>query len=119
MPSESETEKPQDTVIHAPVTYAELSKPFESLDAMQEAWWAFQTELRELRAKHRVRDLTVILEGSFLQDGELAEARVCAHNGSSLRKLPTLAFAYGEAKAEQEQMLAEQEREGAKRARRR
>lgn len=119
MPDETKAEKSQGTVAHAPSTYAELSKPFDSLDALNDGYVAFQQELRELRAKHRIRDLTVIMEGSFLQDGEPAEARVCTHHGSSLRKLPALAYAYGEAKAEQEQMLAEQERAGAERGRRR
>lgn len=116
---QSAGEAPSDKVTHNPRLYEKLSEPFESLDAMNEAWLAFQTELRELRAKHRVRDVTIIMEGSFLQDGEVGEARVCTHNGNSLRKLPALAFAYGEAKAEQDAMLAEQERAGARMARRR
>jgi hypothetical protein len=102
MSNEKMSEKQGDHVIHAPSTYAKLSEPFESFEAMNEAWVAFQTDLRVLRAKHRIRDLTVILEGAFMLDGEPAEARICAHNGSSLRKLPSLAFCYGEAKAEQE-----------------
>ena len=113
------TEEQEPEVIHSPETYATLSEPFESLDAINAALMAFQKELYELRKKHRIRDLTVICEGSFLQDGEASEARVCSHYGSSLRKLPALAYAYGEAKAEQEQMLAEHERAGARMGRRR
>ncbi len=114
-----ETGTETDQVIHSPSTYAQLSEPFESLDAMNEAWMAFQGEVRELRKKHRVRDLTIICEGSFMMDGEPAEARICSHHGSSLRKLPSLAFCYGEAKAEQELLLAEMEKYGAKRGRQR
>jgi hypothetical protein len=109
--------EPEEKVIHAPATYAELSKPFESLEAINDAWLAFQRELYELRKKHRIQDLTVICEGSFLRDGEAAEARVCSHYGSSLRKLPALAYAYGESKAEQEKMLSEAEQAGARRGR--
>jgi hypothetical protein len=106
-------------VIHAPATYAKLSEPFESNEAINEAWFAFQKELYELRKKHRVRDLTLVLGGSFVQDGEPAEARITMHFGSSLNKLPALAFAYGEAKAEQTAMLAEAELAGARRGNRR
>lgn len=109
---------PEEDVIRSPETYATLSEPFESHEAINEAWFAFQKELYELRKKHRVRDLTLVLGGSFIQDGEPAEARVSMHFGSSLNKLPALAFAYGEAKAEQTAMLAEAEQAGARRGRR-
>jgi hypothetical protein len=117
MSKETTIEDENGKVIHAAGLYAEMSVPFGSIDELNDAWMAFQTELRELRKKHRVRDVTIICEGSFMLDGEPAEARVCSHTGSTLRKLPSLAFAYGEAKAEQELMLAEQEKHGAKRAR--
>lgn len=66
-------ETEEENVVRSPETYAKLSEPFESNEEINQAWFAFQKELYELRKKHRVRDLTLVLGGSFMQDGEPAE----------------------------------------------
>lgn len=117
MSDQNEETRPE--VTQNPSLYHQLSEPFASLDACNEAFLAFQRELYDLRKKHRIRDLTVICEAAIVQDGDVGDVRVCSHFGSSLRKLPALAFAYGEARAEQEAALVEQEQAGKRYARRR
>ncbi len=46
--------------------YREMSVPFASPDACNEAINAFFNELSELRRKHKIRDLICVLNGSVL-----------------------------------------------------
>lgn len=88
-----------------PAKYREMCVPFESVDAANEALGAFQKELRELRQKHRIRDVTfamaVDIKSPEHQGGEFV-ARVTGHIGNSSIHLELSAYALGEARAEAE-----------------
>ncbi|HKY40667.1 MAG TPA: hypothetical protein VJN18_32250 [Polyangiaceae bacterium] len=95
-----------------PKLYAQMCKPFESIEEANAALQAFVDEIYELRAKHRIRDVTLLCEIAVDYEGEEREFRITNHFGSELRKLPLLAYGYGEAKAEHNAMVEAYESAG-------
>ncbi len=81
-----------------PKLYRQLAEPFESEDAANEAMHAFQTELYELRVKHRIRDLTFVAQFAVdLPERNEVDCTIVNHYGDQSKKVTGLAFAYGKA----------------------
>ena len=90
-----------------PSLYRELSKPFPTKEAANAALVAFQEELGELRKKHRLADVTVVVSVSITYpDGEEGDAMIVGGYGSTTKRESMLAYAYGKERAENEAALA-------------
>lgn len=86
--------------------YRDMSVPYESHEAASKAIDAFYEELNEIRAKHRIADLTVVIAVNYnLASGDETTAMCTAHIGDGMKHLAHAAFMYGEAKRGHEEML--------------
>lgn len=83
--------------------YRDLSKPFESIDAANQAIKAFQDELMALRIKHRIPDLTFCsmlnIADPKAEGGEY-QVMIASHYGAAMNFEPMAAFALGRAEAD-------------------
>lgn len=83
-------------VIKDSANYRKLSEPFSSFDEANSALNAFFKDVRELRVKHKIPDVYIILSGSAIaEDGEEGEWIISQHHGNRLKSEPMTAFAYG------------------------
>lgn len=89
-----------------PELYRQLSAPFESSDAANEAIRAFVTDLRELRERHRIRDVHVIISADVIYGEREGTVITDAHYGDSLRAEQMLAWALGREQAEHKEFIA-------------
>jgi hypothetical protein len=88
-----------------PALYRKLSEPFASLDAVNEELQAFQTALYELRVKHKIRDLSFQIGGTYsTEDGEELPYMINNHFGSPHEGITMLAYALGRATGELKDM---------------
>ncbi len=86
--------------------YRELSAPFPSLEALNEAITAFYAELGELRRKYRLLNVTVLVEANLIQsDGTEGSGAARCHFGNEAHQLAMIAQAYGRTKAEWDERL--------------
>lgn len=93
---------------HDPENYRAMCVPHESQAAAEAALAAFLTELGELRKKHRIRDLTTVLEVSALSaNGREGHYLVSHHHGDILRMVEISARAFARAQKDHEQTIAE------------
>ena len=100
----SDENKP--TQINDAALYRELSQPFQSRAAAQDENVAFFAAVRELRAKHHIRDTVIVVSGSYLTDGgDEAEFIVDANNGDEMKVESLLAYALGRAQAERQDYI--------------
>jgi|ERR1017187_4388081 hypothetical protein len=85
----------QGKLFNDPALYRKLSEPFATLDEADAATDAFLVELRELRAKHRIADVSLILGINVM--GEDGEGRMLlqSHVGDTHLAESMLAYAYG------------------------
>lgn len=99
------TKTEQKTFI-APDTYRELNKPFPSAEAADAAIEAFWGEFYELRVKHKLPDVLVVIRANVVcEDGEESDAIVSMHAGSTLHKESMAAWAFGRAQLERQQAI--------------
>jgi len=88
-----------------PKLYRELSIPFESAAIAEAAWEKFESELYELRKKHRIRDFAYV--ASFpvsFEDGEESDCSIVGHYGDGMKKASLFSYAAGASQAELEQV---------------
>lgn len=98
-----------------PKLFRELSQPIENADAADAALKAFYEELSALREKHRIRDVYVILAGSyFSSDGEEHEFLTSGCYGDSMKSYGMVAWAFGREQAEYDELIGLMKRAGAK-----
>jgi hypothetical protein len=103
--------------ISDPANYRRLSEPFPSMDALNDALVAFSDEVRELRNKHKIRDVIVIVAGSYLnKDGEEVDGLTYMMHGASDRQVAYLAEIFGRAQAEQDEIIGRLRQGGMARA---
>lgn len=82
---------------HDPATYRRLSEPFKSRDEALVALEAFHAEVRALREKHHIRDVSMVWGFSCMTpEGEIEMAGQ-AHIGDVNREVGMLAWALGRA----------------------
>ncbi len=79
-----------------PKTYAEMSVPHASRAAFNEAMAGFETELRALRVKYKVRDLVYVIADEVEGDGSIMTRGSCGDTGLIIT---LLACAYGQERA--------------------
>lgn len=95
------------THIANPKLFRELSEPFTSNEEADKALRAFFDELGELRKKHRIRDLHMIVGGSVrTSDDDEGEFMSVMHYGDSSRAEAMSAYAYGVATAERQEVMS-------------
>jgi hypothetical protein len=83
-----------------PALYRKMSEPFQSREAAEAALGAFYEELRALREKHRVRDVSATWSFSYLlPDGVESESVGRCHIGDQMREVQMASWALGEAEA--------------------
>jgi hypothetical protein len=83
-----------------PENYYQMSEPFESSQQADEALSNFFKELGELRKKHKMRDVfVVVFDSTKYEDGIIGEFMTTHQYGSSLNGLPMTAYAYGQEQA--------------------
>lgn len=78
-----------------PKTYREMLVPHESRDVAAEQADAFIEGVRELRKKHRMANVLLVVEIRYEAGGEETNGMVSAHLGDTLQAEPMAAFAYG------------------------
>ena len=96
-----------DKVISDPQLFRELDQPFASVDAFNEALLAFMEEAYELRKKHRITDVHMIVSAQVLDSDGNESARITnAHFGDTERAESMCAWAMGREHAEREERVA-------------
>ena len=95
--------------------YRKLSEPFPSFDAANEALEAFFKDLREVRNKHKMTDVYVIISGSArTASGEEGEFVTSQHHGSSLKSESMVAWALGTEQTRRQEAIAKMIKGGIK-----
>jgi len=91
-----------------PANYRKLSVPFATKAEADAALEAFDNDLRELRNKHKIPDVTVVTAVSYLEEGG-GETQVfgCGHHGETMKAIGMSAFAFGQFSEHQDQVLAQ------------
>lgn len=78
-----------------PALYRRMSEPFADKDEAHAATVAFFEELGELREKHRIRDVYVIMGFSWMDEDEELESILPMQYGDASKGPLLTAFAYG------------------------
>lgn len=90
--------------IKDPATYRAMSEPLADAN---EAIRAFNVELRELRAKYRLRDVACIVSGCYSgTDGSEVDYILDMYHGDDMKRESLLAWAFGKASAERQEMIS-------------
>lgn len=91
-----------------PERYQVCSEAFADSDAADAAIRAFLDELEAARVKHRIADVSYIIQDSMKTDsGEPGMFIITGHQGDSLKREAMLAYALGQCQKEREQLIAE------------
>ena len=86
--------------------YAAMSTPYESPEAANEAIQRFYDELTDLRNKHKVPDLLIVMRGSVVYpDGKSGIFLHHIHLGNELNSEAMAAYAYGQTQAERREIM--------------
>lgn len=94
------------TIKNDPENYYKMSEPFESSDLANEAIKQFHDELAELRKKHKIRDVLIVLNGAVrYEDGNVGEYMICNTFGSVMNAMTMAAFAYGQEKENHSEII--------------
>ena len=94
--------------IDDPALYRKLCEPFPSVEAADEALRNFNAELRELRVKYKIPDISLVLRLICTTDaGTEGEIFLSAHHGDILLEETMLAWAFGYAQSQRQQRTAE------------
>lgn len=91
--------------IFEPDTYRHMSEPFPDPEAFGEALAAFYDDLRELRAKHEIADLLVVVKDAYLHDGKEVPAMSRMNAGNALNCLPMATWLYGKENADHKALI--------------
>ncbi len=92
-----------------PARYRTLSEPFDSKETGQAAILAFFKDLGEIRVKHKIPDLYVVIRASVLTETkEEGIFTTSLHYGSELEAEGMLAWALGRVQCERQDRIAKQ-----------
>lgn len=92
---------------HDPELYREISKPFPSAEAASEAIDAFYDELYELRRKHKIPDVLVVMQvNGMTRDGQEGTMILSGMIGGAMYEESLAAYALGEASARRQEKIA-------------
>ncbi len=94
--------KAQSTFID-PDNYYELSKPFESQEVVGNAIEAFWNELYELRNKHRLPDVYIVIRANVK---EMGPVMTTLHAGDAMQAELMTAWAFGREQSDRQAMVA-------------
>lgn len=86
--------------------YAQCVKPFGGDDAANAACEAFFADVSAAREKHGIADVEIIVQDSYVHEGEAAMFISSAHFGDVLKRESMLAYAFGRAKRSHELAIA-------------
>lgn len=92
--------------VNDPKTFALCAVPHRDKAAGEAAANAFLEELRELRKKHRIKNLYTVIEVDALVDGEAVPFTLSQFCGDSTAALPMVARAYGMERERHETLIA-------------
>ena len=100
-----------------PKLYRELSEPFASSEAVNEGLENFFADLGELRKKHKIRDLVVLVSLSYMsQDGtDELDTITQMEYGDAMKHEMMLAHTLGLVQAERQELIAKCLAKGIKR----
>lgn len=91
-----------------PDRYRMCSEPFADSDEADAAIRAFVDEIEAARVKHRIADLSYVIQDSMKTDsGEPGMFIITGHQGDSLKREAMLAYALGQCQKEREHLIAE------------
>ena len=91
-----------------PGLYRELSTPYASVDEANKNLKAFWDDLAEIRKKHRIADLQVVIRVSALsEDGEEGVSIIHGGYGDQTKWESMLAYAFGMESAYRQERTAE------------
>lgn len=88
-----------------PALYRRLCEPHASIDALNAELEAFYKSVRELREKHKLPEVLVIVAANVMDDGVEYEVQSSAYNGDVRNAAYMIARAYGESIAEARAMI--------------
>lgn len=89
-----------------PENYLLMSEPFESSDKANEAVSEFQKGIEELRKKHKIRDVLLVVNDSVkYSDGNIGEFMAHFSFGSALKRNVMAAYLYGQTSAEERERI--------------
>lgn len=93
--------------VNNPSLYRELSVPFAGPEQADAALSAFYTELYELRVKHRVQDVLIVVQASVkYPDEDEGEVCSCVHFGKDDNAENLAAYALGYLGAQRQERTA-------------
>jgi hypothetical protein len=96
-----------------PAKYRKMSEPHASMEAINEDLCAFQVAVGALREKHKLRDVIVCLQASYLtSDGEEVDGGIHFGFGNAMNHEMLLAHTLGMVQADRQEMLAKFVRKG-------
>lgn len=98
-----------------PSLFRQLNQPFADVDAANAAIEAFFEELGSLREKHKMANVLLVVEGSYLVDGEEQEFITSASYGDGAKPLAMAAWAHGREEATYADAIATIRSQGRKR----
>lgn len=91
-----------------PDRYRMCSEPFADSDEADRAVRAFCDELEAARVKHRIADVSYIIQDSMqTESGEPGMFIITGHQGDSMKREAMLAYALGQCQKERETLIAE------------
>lgn len=98
-----------------PARYRKLSEPYASKEAGQAAIVAFFKDLGEIRVKHKIPDLYLVIRATVLtEDQEEGTVTTSIHFGNELEAEGMLAWALGRVQSERQDRTAKMLRHGLK-----
>jgi hypothetical protein len=92
-------------ITNDPANYRKVSEPHETPKAANEALTAFYEEVGELRKKHRIAQVLVVCETNVMYESGEGAALTHMQYGDALKGVPLAAYAYGQLKSEQLEMI--------------
>lgn len=91
-----------------PGNYRAMSVPFPDDKTATDAINAFFADVRELRKKHKITDVQIVVSGSVSgPDGQEFSFCVNGHHGNASRAVEMLAWAFGKEQSESDARIRE------------
>lgn len=91
-----------------PDRYRMCSEPFADSEAADEAIRAFLDDVEASRVKHRIADVSYIIQDSLVTENDAPGMFIITgHQGDSLKREAMLAYALGQCQKERETLIQE------------
>ena len=87
--------------------FRKMSEPHESKDSIETEMNAFYDEIRASREKHKIKNVAIVTEVSFLSDGKESSAYAVSTIGDTSAAEGMFAFGYGTMKQEREKFIGD------------